>query len=99
MKILNKVKDFLIEYFDFIWHTLSTSTRSFKEDLQNRSIFYVVFNFYGMLLLHVVVIGLSTVFVIFTIDLLIRYTLTCIIVLCIFFTPALLFWWLKNRMK
>lgn len=99
MKILNKVKDFLIEYFDFIWHALSTSTCSFKEDLQNKSIFYMVFNFYGMLLLHVFVIGLSTVFVILIIDLFIRYTLTCIIVLCIFFAPALLFWWLKNHMK
>lgn len=99
MKILHKVKDFLIEYFNFIWHVLSTSTCSFKEDLQNRSIFYMLFNFYGMLLLHVFVISLSTVFVVLAIDLFIRYTLTCIIVLCIFFAPALLFWWLKKRMK
>jgi uncharacterized membrane protein YqjE len=99
MKILNKVKNFLIEYFDLMWYMLSTSSHSFKEDLQNKSIFYMLFNFYAMLFIHVFVIGLSTVFVILVIDLFIRYTMTCIILLCIFFAPALLFWWLKKSMK
>ena len=99
MKILNKVKDFLIEYFDFVWYVLSTSSSSFKEDLQNKSIFYMLFNFYGILFIHVLVLCLLTVFVILAIDLFISYTMTCIILLCIFFAPALLFWWLKKRMK
>ena len=99
MKILHNIKYFLIEYIDFIWYVLSSSPCTFKEDLQNKSIFYMLFKFYGMVLLHVFVIGSTTVFVILVIDLFIRYTLTCIILLCIFFAPALLFWWLKKCMK
>ena len=97
MKILHNIKDFLIEYFDFVWYTMSTSTSSFKEDLQNRSIFYMLVNFYGMLFIHLFVLGILTVFAILAIELFISYTLTCISVLCIFFAPALVFWWLKKK--
>ena len=98
-KILHNIKEFLIEYFDFVWYMVSTSTSSFKEDLKNESISYMLVNFYGMLFIHVFVLGISTVFVILAIELFINYTLTCISVLCIFFAPALVFWWLKNHMK
>jgi hypothetical protein len=99
MKILHNIKDFLIEFFDLIWYIFSTSSGSFKEDLQNRSIFYMLFNFYAILFIHVFVLGISTFFVILVIDLFIRYTMACIILLCIFFAPALLFWWLKKHIK
>ena len=91
------MKKSLLKYLNFIWEITACSENTFKEDLHEQSLLFMCIQVYLQIIIHLALLGFITFISLCILYCFIEFTMCSIISACLFLTPALVLWVLKQK--